>query len=505
MNKLIWSAFAMSLFLFTSPVWSQTEGIDDFMGLESEMLPELKGDQRFSPRDLHHKVEWNVQEKEVEVDSEPLKGQGYSLIPWDTQEPDSWLSVDKWLLERAMKDKMPDWKLRLRDDRQLEHAGKILQCQGKCSVYRGTSKAAVEHLSRINEGDELKTAPDSIAWIYLMDGSLLRVGPSSSVSFLEINWTKKEVFHLIRLHEGHVYWHPRDSKEYSLNLSPETDAISLPVLVREANQGWFERDLFQKQSDFARSEETVKLEETAIMAQIKKINEMRIQNNSTLPPAARVMIVAPNVTLIGKLTSFDLIHYPGGKSYFKKRNPMEGHELSLQLRGYTETQMTAVTDDSWFEIEINGRSHNKVETVIGGLEITELLTRRIKTLELAREFWLKKYTFPVVKALENPKQLAIEYGYTVWGDEHDRRFDFLVEYSRRMETTNLKSMDNLLKKLKENGETFEKEMSDSHYRATLNFYLKNLKTRYTNKRTQVREMNDLQYYIWILRNGKKQL
>jgi hypothetical protein len=504
MKKLVWSAFAMSLCLISVTAWSQTESIDDFLGLESEILPGLKGHQRFSPRDLHEKAEWNVQEAAVEVDTEPLKGQKYSLIPWETQDPEAWLSVEKWLIERSLKDKNPDWKLRLRDDRQFEHVGKVLQCRGKCGIFRGSERATAQHLSRINEGDEFKTESDSVAWIYLMDGTLVRIGPSSSVSFTEINWSKTEVFHLVRLHQGHLYWHPRDSKEFPLELSPETDALSLPILVREANLGWFERNIFQKQSDFARSEETMKLEDTAITAQIAKLNELRVQNNLTAPPVTRVMVVAPNGSLVGKLTSFDIFHYPGGKSHFKKRLPLEGHELSLHLRGYTETETTSITEETWYEIDVNGRSHSKVEQVTGGLEITELLTRRIKTLELAREFWLEKYTVPVVKTLETPKELAIKHGYSLWGEELNRRFDFLAEYTRRMETTNLKSMDNLLKKLEANGETLQKEMNDEHYQATLNYYLKDLKTRYTNKRMQVREMSDLQYYIWILRHGKKQ-
>ena len=163
-----------------------------------------------------------------------------------------------------------------------------------------------------------------------------------------------------------------------------------------------------------------------------------------------------------------------------------------------------MSEESWFEIETNGRSLSKVEQVSGGLEITELLTRRIKTIELAREIWLEKYTTPLVNALNAPKELALHHGYTLWGDELNKRFDFLVEYTRRMETTNLKSMDNLLKKLEANEEVQVKELGQSHYQTTLEFYLKDLKMRYTNQRTQVREMSDLQYYIWILRNGKRQ-
>lgn len=502
MKKLFLSAFAMSLCLVSIRVSAESAGVDDFLGLESEVLPDLQGKQRFSPRDLHQKVEWNVEEKQVEVDREPLKGQGYSLIPWSTQDPQDWLSIDRWLIERELKDKNPDWKLRLRDDRQLEHIGKVLQCRGKCEVFRGTSKAYVQHLSRIDEGDEFKTDVDTVAWIYLMDGTLVRVGPSSSLSFQEINWSTKEVFHLVRLHQGHVFWHPRDSKDYPLELNPETDAYSLPLLVRESNQAYFERKIFQAQSDFAQSAEILKLEDSAISNQIARLNELKALNNKEAPPVTKVMMVAPNMTLVGKLTSFDLFHYPGGMAHFKKRLPQEGHELTLHLRGHSMTTTYPISEEAWFEVESNGRSHAQVEVVTGPLEITELLTRRIKTFELAREIWLEKYTRPVSKLLSNPKELAIQHGYSLWNENLDKRFDFLVEYTRRMETTNLKSMDNLLKKVSGNGEFSQKEMNDSHYRATLNFYLKDLKTRYTNKRMQVRAMNDLQYYIWILRNGK---
>jgi hypothetical protein len=62
-----------------------------------------------------------------------------------------------------------------------------------------------------------------------------------------------------------------------------------------------------------------------------------------------------------------------------------------------------------------------------------------------------------------------------------------------------------VKRLAEKGESITRELGDGHYRAALNFYLKGLKARYTNKKLQVREMNDLQYYVWILRHGKQQL
>jgi hypothetical protein len=511
MKKLFWSAFAMSLILHSLTAFGQLEDVSDFsegekaefLELEAEVLPKLDGPQQFSPRDLHEKDSWNVQVKQVEVDTKPLKGQGHSLIPWSELDPESWLSVDKWLLQRKLKDQNPDWKLRLRDDRQTEHMGKVLQCRGKCDVYRGTTKATVQHLSRIDEGDEFITGPDSVAWVYLIDGSLVRIGPSTSISFQEINWTKDQVFIFARLQKGHVFWHNRNPTDFPEELSPETDAISLPLLVREANVAWFERELFQKQSDADRSVETMKQEEVVAKNQIKKINELRKQNNSEGVNSTQVMIVAPNVTLVGNGTSFDLFHYPGGKSHFKRRLGLQGSTLNIQLRGYTATAITPISEEAWYEVEVNGRSHSKVANVTGSLEITELLTRRIKTIELAREFWMEKYTLPIVKSIEKPKELAIKHGYKLWNDDFSSRYDFLVEYTRRMETTNLKSMDNLLKKIEGNGEYSQKEMGQEHYKTALNYYLRGLKNQYTNKNQQVREMSDLQYYVWILRHGKK--
>lgn len=507
MKKLIWSAFAMSLFFTLLPAMAVSEGMDDFLGLEKEILPELSGPQKFSPRNLHEKQEWNVEEKQVEVDAaQPLKGQKHSLISWDSQKPEDFLSIDKWLLDRQVKDETPEWKIRLRHNRHSEIVGKILQCRGTCEVYRGVMKARVHHLSQIREGDELVTSADTIAWVYLMDGTLVRVAPSTNLSFLEINWSKDEVLYVARIHQGQVYWHKRDQALAEMDLNPETDAISLPLMVREANLGFYERKIFQKQNDTQRSEEVLRLEDTAIVAQTTKLNELKAKNNEVLSPRrSKVMLVAPNATVVTFNSSFDFFHFPGGKSYLKKRSHLESHDMSLELRGYSDNLKKPITDLAWIEIEPNGRSFKPLENVTGEFTITELITKRIKTIELAREIWMEKFTLPIIKASADPKQFAIDFGYTFWDEKLEKRFDFLVEYTRRIETTNLKSMENLLNKVGEAGAFSQKDISDSHYSASLNYYLRNLKTRYTDKKMQVREMNDLQYYIWILRHGKQKI
>jgi hypothetical protein len=105
MLKLILSAFAMSLSIFQYCASAQTQRIDEFrefhiediLEIETdemvdsnrEILPELKGFQKFTSPDHHEKVDWKVTEKEVEVDTRPLKGQSFSLIP---AYPSHWIS-----------------------------------------------------------------------------------------------------------------------------------------------------------------------------------------------------------------------------------------------------------------------------------------------------------------------------------------------------------------------------------------------------------------------------
>jgi hypothetical protein len=498
MVKVIWSAIALSLIF--GPITAQST---DFLSEEiaKEITPELDGPQKFTPPDLFQKNDWNVKPHQVEIDKEPLKGQLHSLIPWSTQDPEVWLDINHWLYERSLKDKTPDWKLRLRDERHSELIGKFLKCHGKCSIFRGTTSASGQHLSRVLEGDEVHTGPDSVAWIYLMDGSLLRLGPESSLSFQEINFSAVEVFVLLRLNQGHTFWHPRKKGEYPKEINPETDAVALPLLVREANREYFARQIFSRQGDSERLSEILELDENSHLEQIKKLNELKSQHDDKVLPT-KVMLVTPNFTIEGSQTSFDAIYLPGGKGYFKKRETQVGEEFTLHLRGYKIIEAIPLAELNWHEVDALGRSFDVLKNPPGELTVLELLTSRIKSLELAREWWLQKYSIDIYGSLSNPRKLAMDHGYSLWGEERKQRLNYLVEYTRRIETTNLRSMENLLVKLEENGKKVQRELSPLYHQGALNYYLKGLKSRYSSKKTQVAEMGDLQYYVWILKNGK---
>lgn len=499
MKKVFYSACVVSLIIFQ--VGASELGPEELSKFKSEIVPELIGPQQFTAPDFHQQEDWRVKETDVVLDKEPFKGQAYSLIPWSSLKSEEWLSVEKWLLENEIRSKNPDWKLRLRNNDQLELMGKLLSCKGKCPIFRGSMPASGQFLSRLIEGDEIRTEKDSEAWLFLIDGTLVRMGSETSLSLQEINLGKEEIFVMARLNKGHVFWHPRPKEELKLETAPETAALALPLQVLEANQQYFERQRYHGQKDRQQLSEVLEVDDEAIKDQVKRVNEMRAVHDRELTIPTKLMLVAPNVTLVSKQLTFDLAYVPGGPSYFKKRGQPE-QELNLQLRGYTQTETFTVTENEWFEVADQGRSYHKMELVSAPLQLMELLTKRIKSHELAREIWIQKFTLPVLSSFADPRLLAIEHGYSLWGEESKKRFEFLIEYTRRIETTNLKSIDNLLTKIEASGHPVVRELGPNLYEFSLNHYLKGLKNRYTDRRMQVREMNDLQYYIWTLRNGK---
>ncbi len=505
MLKLIWSTFAMSLILLLIPLRegkAQTEAIDDFLGLESEILPEFTGPQRFTKPDLHQEKDWKLTTEEVIKDSkEPHWGQGHSIIPWSEIDPEEWLSINTWIAERDTKDTQPNWKLNQRHMLHRELAGKVLQCKGVCFIYRGDQKVASQHLSRIHEGDEFHAEENTVAWIFLIDGTLVRISPETSVTFHEINLSLKETFFHLRLNYGHIFWHARSSQERKLDDLPETDSMSLPLMVTEANQEFYERQLFKNESDKLRLQSVLNLNDPGVQKQFEKLNELIHENNPQLKIGTKVLVVTPNLNIISKNQSFDLVYLLSGKSYFKKRTTEED-KFTLSLRGYASFEVFDILDSEWYEVGVDGRSYQKLDDPPSSLQILELLTKRIKSLELAREIWIKNFSVPLYSNLSKPEILAGHYGLSLWGEELEARYKFLEEYTRRVETTHLRSIENLFAKKGMEKAQVEDELSEKLYQYSLKHYLLGLKTRYDKEKIKVKEMNDLQFYVWTLRNGK---
>src|SRR5690606_4233162 len=96
-----------------------------------------------------------------------------------------------------------------------------------------------QYRSRIHEGDEIVTDKNSMAWVMLIDGTLLRISPNSSISFNDVNLSKQQTQFFMRLNYGHVYIQPRFSGKFEAQDMAETDGAFLPLLEKTANREFY--------------------------------------------------------------------------------------------------------------------------------------------------------------------------------------------------------------------------------------------------------------------------
>lgn len=486
MVKAFLSTFALSLFFTISP---------DALAVDGELL------EAWSTKDFGPKKEgWQVDRSKEAPDLGIIKGQSRSMIDW-SEDHDSATDIHKWISQVDFKEKTPDWLKRLRHFRQMELVGNILACSGECEVVRGLTTVKGAYLSQLLEGDELKVGRDSLAWVYLHNGSLLRVSPESTVTFGEINFAPKEVFVYLKLLEGHISYHPRQREEAVVDLGPQTDAQVLPLMVEEANEEYFERQIFQEQTSQGRLNEYLLYRDHGKNHLFKKLNELKLSNNEFVTDfQSQVLIASPNMSVWAGESKIEMMYLMGGEGYLKKSGDKK---IDLSLRGYQRTQAYEIWDEKWLEVNSLGRGFEILEAAPKELELISLLTKRIPSLQLAQEMWFQKNTIPIIQNLSSAQKLAQFSGYFLWSDNLSERKQFLEEYTRRLDTTHLQSLANLISKMENRGEKMNKGLSDVYFKKSLEYYLWSLKNKFSFDQMQIRETNNLQYYVWILKNVKE--
>ena len=471
-------------------------GTNSAQAVDSELLDV------WSARDFGPKNEqWQVDKSKMAEDMGAIKGQTRSMIDW-SEDPDSATDINKWINQIDFKEKTPDWLKRLRHFRQMEQVGKILACSGVCEVVRGLTTVQGHYLSQILEGDEVKVGPNSLAWVYLMDGSLVRLSPDSIANFGEINFASTEVFIYIKLLQGHLSYHPRQREEMAVDLGPQTDAQVLPLMVEEANEEFFERQIFQKQSYLGRISEYLVYRDHGKNHLYKKLNELKALNNEIAKEfRSKVLIASPNMSVWAEETKIEMLYLLGAEGYLKKSGEKK---VDLSLRGYARTEPYEIWEEKWIQVNSLGRGFEILDAAPRELDVLSLLTKRIPSLYLAQELWFNSQTAPIIKNLSSAKELAQNSGYFLWNENLAERKKFLDEYIRRLETTHLQSLANLISKMESRGEKIDAGLSDSYFKKSLENYLWSLKNKYSFDQMQIRETNNLQYYVWILKNVKEQ-
>ncbi len=450
---------------------------------------------------------WSINPAELDRDDVVFKNRPRNMIRWNKVKSEEWLDLSTWMKHRAIKDSDQDWTLKFRETEYKERIGKVLKCIGLCWQYRGVTKNPIEYNSNIYEGDEVITEDDSALWVVMADGSLLRMSAKSSVSLIEINISKKEIFSIVKLNQGHIHYENRNQQVFEVQDKSETDLGFYPLELVRANRQYFMIQEYRKMKGKERLVFDI-AHNPGHQSQYEKLNELiKLNNEFSENKINRFYIYTPNLSLSGHNANIELSYYINHTAHFKYSNKisgqssvMEDSHVDILFRGYNNKESQKAVSDKWYQMSSNGLELSEYTDGIKVFSAVENFTKRIPTIHLAREFLLQKMFKPIFETDTDFKQFASMTGYRLWDElsenEMERRYQFVQRYVRRVETTHLKM---LKKYFESDGKT---QFGVEDYKRVMKRYYDGLKRLNSKEMKIVREMSDTQYLMWARRYGK---
>jgi hypothetical protein len=483
--------------LFSSPIFALDESdadiIDRFSLLESKIRL--------------HNDDWSSNYPKLGANGDrQAQSSDLDVTDWSNIKEEKWLDFSHWKKERALKDKTPQWKEVIRNRRNNEIMGRVLKCLGICSNYRGSEAASSKYMTVLREGDEFFTDENSYAWIVMTDGSLLRLSPKTSLTFNEINISKESNFLLVRLNEGHVYSESRLNGKFEKQNKSETDTGFYPLLVRKANRAFFAINDYQDLPKEYKLRYAIK-ENPGHESQYQQINDYLSETKITR--STKLFLYSPNTSVLAQNVNVDLMYTMNGKSYLyynKHPNKFKSEDLRIQkistfLRGHSNRTEGSIDEGKWYEVNNSGTQMSITNSYPKTLDAIKAFSSRVPSIQVAREIFLRKYSkFIINEELITDENMIVKYEYRLWDfdniNEMNQRLKYIIEYTRRVETTNLLNIGKLFKI------SDGKEINNDYFRMAMNKHYDYIKNLYSEKRKLLFEMNQTQYYMWLLRYGK---
>ena len=450
-----------------------------------------------------------------------IKGQSESFITWGDLPTESFLSFSKWKDQTDLKALEPSWERIVRERNHKEIAARIYQCVGTCRVDRGEGFFNGSSRTTLYEGDEIKTIGESYAWIYMLDGTMMRASPHTSITINELNVGISENFINVRVNSGNVLFlsrkektlEPVDVRETDVIFYPYSEFESIPINTQKKYQ---EDDLMALISP---GDDKLKHYEL--------LNE-KIDKNNLISKGKKTyyFIILPNASIMGFSATVEVVVLIGGKSYLKNRSDSAlglkekkngevdpPQPLYLQMRGYETKELTTIDEGVWFEIDEKGKNISPVEKM-PLLDMGEFLTKRIPSILIGREFFFERYSSFAFQKNYDPHLLAKNVGYRLWGSLQESadnkksdlslRLEFLKEYFRRTETTNLMTSAKFNNRLEERGEShLMMEYTPSFFSRALNryYFLGEAQYKKNNDKETGEVLNSTKKNLWKKMNG----
>jgi hypothetical protein len=412
---------------------------------------------------------WAQEEAETEEQKKLIEIQ--SQIDWPKLELNQFLDFRRWKNELVLRDQIPDWRERVEYKRRKEKMGIVIDSVGDVRHFRDGGHSIPQSNSTIKEGDEISTFEGGHLWIYLIDGSLIRLSPFSSLTMKEINIGKEKIFFQIRINNGHVSWLHRHSKLPEETALRETDTLFFPLAMHQANFPIPEASSANGVEDLLDNSWQEKLKYQKLKLQFDFNNQGfdRFQTEAFL--------VFPNGTLHTTNSSVEFVVLRGNSSYLKIKNKEEDAVNNFFFRGYDNKANEELTENKWYQVEERGRSISEYSNGDREFGMSEFITKRIPTILMAREILLEKESLPLFRIMKDAFALSF-FNYRFWNDSEElnefaQRLSFLKEYTRREETTGLASASKVRENLKQFGEKIVGEnYSEIFYHEAIQSYFK---------------------------------
>ena len=229
---------------------------------------------------------------------------------WANLDSDQFFDLNNWLRDLKARKENPYWAGN-RSYADHELVGFVLDCVGECWRYTQRGHHKVEYRTPLYETDEIMTGQHGHLWAFLVEGTMVRLAPNSSLTLQEIDIGLQENFLYARLNYGNLAWLSRNDGLFVPQTKAETDALFLPLPMEAAN--------------FVLPEKMTTEDNLAIFLDqdylyqkaYDRLNQLITENNKFVNRPTYSFLVLPNGVLWGKNMMAEAVTYLGSDSYFK--------------------------------------------------------------------------------------------------------------------------------------------------------------------------------------------
>lgn len=176
----------------------------------------------------------------LSLQAEPLyrlKGQNYFYRNFERMDADRWLDTDIW--KKSLKHTPIEKRAEI-ERKYREEFAHVITCVGSCRVHRDSGHYSLSYKSVLVEGDSVETGKNSILWLALKDGNLLRLSSLTKVKLSEINLGSGMAQVTISLTHGFI--HGFDRRDDPMIIGDgliDTDPMIFPLRFEKANMEYY--------------------------------------------------------------------------------------------------------------------------------------------------------------------------------------------------------------------------------------------------------------------------